>query len=153
MAAVLKATVRLKIPAGQAKPSAQIGQALGPLGVNMRDFCKEVNAKTTQYIPGIVVPVELSAFSDNSFKFIVKTPPVSYFLFRCAGISLGAHKPGHENLGKVNLKQVYEIATIKKTDPSLQNLSLESIVSQVIASAKTMGIEVYNNKGQETPKK
>ena len=112
------------------------------MGINMRDFCKEVNARTSKYIDGIPLPVILSAYSDNSFKFIVKTPSVSYFLRKCSGIELGAHKPGHETVGSVNLKQVYEIATIKQQDPDLAKLPLQSIVSQVIASAKSMGLEV-----------
>ena len=97
---VVTACIRLRIAAQQAKPSAAIGQvvdwtefyaqALGPLGINMRDFCKDVNNATSQYVPGIPVQLTLTAYSDNSYHFDTKTPQTSWFIKRCAGIEKAA---------------------------------------------------------------
>ena len=81
--------VRLRVGAGTAKPGAAIGQALGPLGLNMMDFCKAFNAQTSSITPDTPLSVELLAFSNRTFTFTVKSPPTSYFLKKCAGIEKG----------------------------------------------------------------
>ena len=90
MSVTLVRKVRLRVGAGSAKPGPAIGQALGPLGLNMAEFCKQFNEKTKIYEKDTPIPVDLSAFSNRSFTFKVKTPPTSWFLKRCAGVELGS---------------------------------------------------------------
>mmetsp|Transcript_24521 Transcript_24521/g.39913 ORF Transcript_24521/g.39913 Transcript_24521/m.39913 type:complete len:103 (+) Transcript_24521:81-389(+) len=94
MAAVIKGTCRLLVPAGAAKPSPAIGQALGPLGVNMMDFCKGFNAQTENFQPNIPLPVKLTAYGDRTFKFDVKTPHTSWLIKKASGIEKGSSTPG-----------------------------------------------------------
>ena len=90
MSVTLVRKVRLRVGAGIAKPGPAIGQALGPLGLNMADFCKQFNEKTKLFEKETPIPVDLSAFSNRSFTFSVKTPPTSWFLKRCAGVKLAS---------------------------------------------------------------
>ena len=90
MSVTLVRKVRLRVGAGIAKPGPAIGQALGPLGLNMADFCKQFNEKTKLFEKETPIPVDLSAFSNRSFTFKVKTPPTSWFLKRCAGVKLAS---------------------------------------------------------------
>ena len=90
MSVTLVRKVRLRVGAGSAKPGPAIGQALGPLGLNMAEFCKQFNEKTKLYEKDTPIPVDLSAFSNRSFTFKVKTPPTSWFLKKCAGVELGS---------------------------------------------------------------
>jgi large subunit ribosomal protein L11 len=99
MSVSLVRKVRLRVGAGVAKPGPAIGQALGPLGLNMAEFCKQFNEKTKLYEKDTPIPVDLSAFSNRSFTFVVKSPPTSWFLKKCAGVELGsaryAQPPSH----------------------------------------------------------
>lgn len=106
------------------------------------DFCKEFNARTAQIEPGTPVPTLITIQPDRTFTFVTKTPPVTYFLKKAAGIEKGAGKPGHEILGTINAKHVYEIATIKATDEHMKHLSLETIARGVVGSARTLGLQV-----------
>jgi len=133
MSVSLVRRVRLKIGAGSAKPGPAIGQALGPLGLNMADFCKQFNEKTKNYEKDIPLPVELSAFSNRTFTFLVKTPPTSWFLKKCAGIEEGSKRPGHDLVGKVHVKQIYEIALAKQQDAHLATLSTEAMCRFVLS--------------------
>ena len=126
--------VRLKVGAGSAKPGPAIGQALGPLGLNMAEFCKQFNEKTKNYDKDIPLPVELSAFSNRTFTFVVKTPPTSWFLLKCAGVERGSKRPGHDIVGSVHIKQIYEIALAKQQDPHLAALSHEALCRCVSTS-------------------
>ncbi|OBZ76200.1 54S ribosomal protein L19, mitochondrial [Grifola frondosa] len=134
--------VRILVPAGKAAPTPPIGPALGAKGVKSMDFCKEFNARTAHIEPGVPIPTLITVQPDRSFTFITKTPPTSYFLKKAAGIEKGTGRPGHEILGTVSLKHVYEIAKIKATDDHLKHLRLEGIASTIIASAKTLGVQV-----------
>jgi len=134
--------VRLRIGAGAAKPGPAIGQALGPLGLNMADFCKQFNESTKAHEKDIPIPVELSAFSNRTFTFQTKTPPTSWFLKKCAGIKMGSKRPGHETAGKVHIKQIYEIAKKKQQDEHLKHIALQSLTRSVMGSCVSMGIEV-----------
>ncbi|EKM59667.1 uncharacterized protein PHACADRAFT_250309 [Phanerochaete carnosa HHB-10118-sp] len=134
--------VRILIPAGKASPSPPIGPALGARGVKSMDFCKEFNARTAHVEPGIPTPTLIYVQPDRSFTFITKTPPTTYFLKKAAGIEKGTGKPGHEIVGTVSLKHIYEIARIKHTDDHLKHLRLEAIASTVVATAKTLGLQV-----------
>ena len=90
MSLALVRKVRLRVGAGSAKPGPAIGQALGPLGLNMAEFCKQFNEQTKTFEKDVPLPVELSAFSNRSFTFVVKTPPTSWFLKKCAGVEAGS---------------------------------------------------------------
>jgi large subunit ribosomal protein L11 len=106
------------------------------------DFCKEFNARTAHIEPGMPTPTVIYVQPDRTFTFITKTPPTTYFLKKCAGIEKGTGKPGHETAGTVSLKHIYEIARIKQTDDHLKHLPLRSIASTVVATAKTLGVQV-----------
>ena len=103
-------SVRLIVPAGAAKPGPAIGQALGPLGLNMMDFCKAFNADTTKYVKDTPMRVTLSAYNNRTFTFEVKAPRSSYFIKKCAGVEKGSSRPVHEVIGSVHVKDLYEIA-------------------------------------------
>lgn len=148
MSVRLVRTVRLTVGAGAAKPGPGIGQALGPLGLNMAEFCKQFNEETKDYVKDVPVPVQLKAYSNRTFKFTCKTPPTSWMLKQCAGIKKGASRPAHETAGKVHVKQIYEIARIKKRQKSMSRLNLNNICRIVMGSAQSMGIEVVG--GRET---
>lgn len=139
---VVKGVVRLRVAAGKASPSPAIGQALGPLGVNMMEFCRAFNERTAKHIDNIPIPVVLTAFADRTFKFDIKTPPTSWFLKRAAGITAGSPTPGQAVSGSVHLRQVYEIAKIKAGDDNVSYIDLPSICKNIIGSAKSMGIKV-----------
>jgi large subunit ribosomal protein L11 len=106
------------------------------------DFCKEFNARTAHIETGVPVPTLITIQPDRTFTFVTKTPPVSYFLKKAAGIEKGTGKPGHEVTGTISLKHVYEIAKIKAQDEHLKHLRLEAIANSVVGSAKTLGIQV-----------
>lgn len=112
----------------------------------MADFCKQFNEVTKTYEKDVPIPVVLSAFSNRTFTFVCKTPPTSWFLKQCAGIKDGAKRPGHEVVGKVHVKQIYEIGLQKQKDAHLAKLSLESVCRSVAGSCVSMGIEVVNTK-------
>ena len=123
-----KASVRIYCIAGNAKPSPKIGQALGPLGLNMMQFCKEFNARTQDFNEDVPMRVLLKAYVDRSFTFEIKPPPTSYFIKKASGLEKGSQKPGHESAGRVSVKYIYEIAKIKqKVDDDLADHDLEGI--------------------------
>ena len=96
--------------------------------------------------PGIPIPVRLSAFKDRTFQFATLTPPTTWFLKKCANIEKGAAKPVLETVGKVTLKQIYEIATIKQTDKHVSHIPIEHICRSIIGTARSMGVEVVHGK-------
>ena len=116
MAKKIQAYVKLQVPAGKANPSPPIGPALGQQGVNIMVFCKQFNARTQKMEAGMPIPVVITVFQDRSFTFITKTPPVTYFLKKAAGIESGAKTVGTQIVGKVTKKQVEEIIKIKRKD-------------------------------------
>ena len=134
--------VRLRVPAAAAKPGPAIGQALGPLGINMVEFCKQFNERTDPiYERDTPLQVSLSAMSDRSFKFSVKSPPTSYLLMKAAGLSKGASAPiPGKSIAFVTPETVYEIAKVKQKDDLLWHLPLESIARSVVGTAKSIGI-------------
>ncbi|UYN93678.1 MAG: 50S ribosomal protein L11 [Enhydrobacter sp.] len=140
MAKKVQAYVKLQVPAGKANPSPPIGPALGQQGVNIMEFCKQFNARTQKMEAGMPIPVVITVFQDRSFSFITKTPPVSYFLKKAAGIEAGAKMVGTQIVGKVTRKQVEEIA--KQKMPDLNCDSVESAMAQVVGSARSMGLQV-----------
>ena len=145
--------IRMRIPAGQAKPAPPVGTQLGGAGLNIMGFCKDFNAKTQDFVDGTPIPVVVTAYKDRTFDYYMKTPPVTYFLLKAAGLKKGANQPGHEVAGYLSLKHIYEIAKVKKADPFMRtHIPLQSWVSQIICSCKSLGIEVVP-KPEDIPKK
>jgi len=140
MAKKIEGYVKLEIPAGKANPSPPIGPALGQRGVNIMEFCKAFNAQTQQIEVGTPTPVIITVYSDRSFTFIIKTPPVSFFLKRAAKIDKGSGTTGRGFVGKVTQAQIREIA--EKKMPDLNSPTIESAMAQIAGSARSMGLEV-----------
>jgi large subunit ribosomal protein L11 len=140
MAKKLQAMVKLQLPAGKATPAQPVGTALGPQGVNIMEFCKQFNGKTSKEPEGMIIPVLVTIYTDRTFTFILKTPPASELLKRAAGIVKGSGEPNRTKVGKVSRKQVEEIAKTKM--PDLNTTSLESAVRTVMGTARNMGIDV-----------
>ena len=140
MAKKIEGYVKLEIPAGKANPSPPIGPALGQRGVNIMEFCKAFNAATQQLEVGVPTPVIITVYSDRSFTFVTKTPPVSFFLKRAAKIDKGSGTTGRGFVGKVTKAQVREIA--EKKMPDLNSATIESAMAQISGSARSMGLEV-----------
>lgn len=139
MAKKVAGMIKLQIPAGKANPSPPVGPALGQQGVNIMDFCKQFNAKTQQ-MGDTVIPVVITVYSDRSFTFITKSPPVSVLLKKAANLKSGSKTPQSDKVGKVTLAQVTEIAQTKL--PDLNGINLESAISQIKGTANSMGIDV-----------
>ena len=139
MAKKVQAFVKLQIPGGAANPSPPVGPALGQQGVNIMEFCKQFNART-QDKKGLVIPVVITVYSDRTFSFVTKTPPVSILLKKFAGLESGSAEPNKKKVGKVTESQALEIAKTKM--PDLNGLSIDSAVSQVKGTARSMGIDV-----------
>jgi large subunit ribosomal protein L11 len=133
--------VKLQIPAGQATPAPPVGTALGPQGINIMAFVKEFNSRT-QNQPGMILPVEVTIFSDKSFNFILKTPPAAILLKKEAGIEKGSGQPNRNKVGKVTKAQIRKIAEIKM--PDLNCDSIESAMAMVAGAARSMGLEVVD---------
>lgn len=131
--------VKLQIEAGKANPAPPVGPALGPTGINIMGFCKEFNEKTAKDA-GMVFPVILTVYADKSFEFVLKTPPAAVLLKKAAKIEKASGKPHKEKVGKVTLEQVEEITKTKMKD--LNASSMESAVSIIKGTARSMGIEV-----------
>jgi len=141
MAKKIDGYVKLQIPAGKANPAPPVGTALGPRGLNIMEFCKQFNAATQQLEPGMPIPVVITVFSDRSFTFITKTPPVSHFLLKAAGIEKGSQTTGRgEHVGKVTMAQVRKIAEQKMPDLNANNI--EAAATMIKGSARSMGLEV-----------
>lgn len=136
--------VKLRVPSGTARPGPAIGQALGPLGINMAEFCKQFNEKTeNMYEKGVPLGVRLSAFTDRSFKFDVRSPPTSYLILKAAGLAKGPAAPNPEVAsGYITPEAVYEIAKIKHADEMRWHLPLEGVARSVMGTAKTCGVQV-----------
>ena len=131
--------VKLQCPAGAANPAPPVGPALGQHGVNIMEFCKQFNAKT-QNQGGMIIPVIVTVYQDRSFSFIMKTPPASILLKKAAGIEKGSGVPNKDKVGKVNKKQVEEIAKLKL--PDLNCDTMESAIRTIAGTARSMGIDV-----------
>jgi len=140
MAKKIQTTVKLQLPAAKATPAPPVGTALGPHGVNIMEFCKQFNAKTSKEPDGMIIPVLVTIYTDRTFTFLTKTPPASELLKRAAGIVKGSAEPNRNKVGKVTKKQVEEIAKAKLVD--LNTTNLEAAVRTVAGTARNMGIEV-----------
>jgi large subunit ribosomal protein L11 len=132
-------TIKLQIPAGKANPAPPIGPALGAAQVNIMAFCKEFNAKT-QNQAGEILPVVISVFSDKTFSFITKEPPVAQMILKAVGIESGSGVPNRNKVGKLTQKQAQEIANKKR--PDMRVNSEEAAVRLVMGTARSMGVDV-----------
>lgn len=141
MAKKIVGYVKLQVPAGKANPSPPIGPALGQRGLNIMEFCKAFNAQTQSYEAGTPLPVIITAFADRSFSFVIKTPPVSYFLKQAAKVTKGSGATGRgATVGSVTMDQVREIAEKKMKDLNANDIDAAS--KMVVGSARSMGLEV-----------
>jgi large subunit ribosomal protein L11 len=140
MAKKITGYLKLQVPAGAANPSPPIGPALGQRGLNIMEFCKGFNAASQDIEKGTPIPVVLTIFADRSFTFEMKTPPVSHFLRKAAGIQKGSATAGRGSAGRVSKDQVRTIAEQKLKD--LNASDVEAAMRMVEGSARSMGLEV-----------
>ena len=134
--------VKLQIIAAKATPAPPVGPALGQAQVNIMEFCKQFNERTSKdpAMAGLTIPVVITVYADRTFSFITKTPPAPVLLLKAAGIPKGSGTPNKEKIGKVTEKQVREIATQKM--PDLNAASIDSAIKSIKGTARSMGIEV-----------
>jgi large subunit ribosomal protein L11 len=141
MAKKVKAVVKLQLPAGKANPAPPVGPALAQHGINLMQFCKEYNARTSGQI-GEIIPAEITIFQDGSFKFELKSPPVSFLIKKAAGIDKGSDKPQSNKVGKLTRAQVRDIAEKKMKD--MNAIDIEGAMRQVEGTARQMGIVIVD---------
>jgi len=141
MAKKIKAIVKLQLPAGKANPAPPIGPALAQHGVNLMQFVKEYNGRTSSRM-GEIVPAVITIFSDNSFKFILKSPPTAFLIKKAAGIQKAAANPAVETAAMLDRDQVREIAQIKMKD--MNAIDIEGAMRQVEGTARQMGVKISN---------
>ena len=139
MAKEVAAFIKLQIKGGAANPSPPVGPALGSKGVNIMDFCKQFNART-QDKAGKVLPVIITVYSDKSFDFVVKQPPVAIQLKEAAMVQKGSAQPNRDKVGQVTWDQVREIAQDKM--PDMNCFTLEAAMRMIAGTARSMGINV-----------
>ena len=137
----LAAVVKVQLPAGAATPAPPVGTALGPQGVNIMEFCKAFNAKTSgKDQEGLIIPVVISIFSDRSFTFITKTPPAPELIKKAAGVDKGSATPHTNKVGTLTAAQVRQIAETKM--PDLNANDIEAAEKIIAGTARSMGIKV-----------
>lgn len=139
MAREVKALVKLQVPAGQANPSPPVGPALGQHGVNIMEFCTAFNSQT-QDREGLIIPVVVTIYTDQSFTFILKSPPASVLLKQAAGIAKGSEDPKREKVGTVSWAQVENIARMKEQD--LNTTDIEAAKRIIAGTARSIGIDI-----------
>ena len=132
--------IKLQVPAGKANPSPPIGPALGQRGLNIMEFCKAFNAQTQGLEPGLPIPVVITAFTDKSFTFIMKTPPATVLIKKASKVDKGSAKPHSDKVGKLTREQAEEIAKLKM--PDLTASDMDAAVRTIAGSARSMGITV-----------
>ena len=139
MAKKITGYIKLQIQAGKATPAPPVGPALGQHGVNIMEFTKQFNAKTAD-MGDLIIPVVITVYSDRSFSFITKTPPVPVLIKKTLGIESGSAKPNKDKVAKITKAQVREIAELKM--PDLNAASLEAAMSMIAGTARSMGVVV-----------
>ncbi|HIX08741.1 MAG TPA: 50S ribosomal protein L11 [Firmicutes bacterium] len=139
MAKKVTAVVKLQLPAGKATPGPPVGSTLGPHGINIPGFTKEFNAKTAGQ-EGLIIPVVMTIYQDRSFTFVLKTPPAPVLIKKALGLETASATPNKVKVGKLTKAQVEEIA--KQKLPDLNCTSLESAMSMIKGTARSMGVTV-----------
>lgn len=142
MAQKIVGYIKLQIPAGKATPAPPVGPALGQHGVNIMAFTKEFNERTKNEA-GMIIPVVITVYGDRSFSFITKTPPAAVLIKKAVGIQSGSGTPNKTKVAKITRKQVEEIARLKM--PDLNAANVESAMSMVAGTARSMGVEVVDS--------
>jgi large subunit ribosomal protein L11 len=141
MAKRVKQQIKLQIMAGKATPAPPVGPALGQAGINIMDFCKAFNAKTSaKEMDGLIIPVVITVYQDRTYSFITKTPPASVLIKRAANLAKGSGEPNRNKVGVITSKQVAEIA--KQKMPDLNAHTLEAAMRTVEGTARSMGVRV-----------
>jgi large subunit ribosomal protein L11 len=135
----VKAVVKLQIEAGKANPAPPVGPALAQHGINLMQFCKEYNARTSSQM-GNIIPAEITIYIDGSFKFVLKTPPVPDLLRKAAGVERGSGEPNREKVGSITRAQLEEIAKLKMKD--LNAIDLGGAMRTIEGTARSMGITI-----------
>ncbi len=133
--------IKLQIPAGKATPAPPVGPALGQHGVNIMGFTKEFNERTKNDI-GMIIPVVITVYADRSFTFITKTPPAAVLIKKACGLETASGEPNKKKVGKITKEQVQKIAEQKM--PDLNAANIESAMSMIAGTARSMGIEVVD---------
>lgn len=131
--------IKLQIPAGKATPAPPVGTRLGPMGINLQEFCTKYNDATRDRM-GDILPVEITIFDDRSFDFVIKTPPAAFMLKKAAGIKKGSSKGSKEKVGSITQDKLREIAETKLVD--LNAYDVENAMKSIEGTAKNMGIEI-----------
>ena len=144
MAKKIQAYIKLQVKAGEAAPSPPVGPALGQRGVNIMEFCKAFNAQTAQMRKGIPLPVVITVYTDRSFTFVIKTPPASFLIREAVGISKGSSTPHTNKVGVITRQQLADIAKTK--EPDLTAASLEAAVRTIAGTARSMGVDVKEDR-------
>lgn len=139
MAKKVTAYIKLQVPAAKANPAPPIGPALGQHGVNIPGFCKEFNERTKNDA-GLIIPVVITVYSDRTFTFITKTPPVPVLIKKALNMDTASARPNKDKVGQLSQAQLREIATIKM--PDLNAASVEAAMSMVAGTARSMGVTV-----------
>jgi len=139
MAKKVQGYVKLQVAAGKANPSPPIGPALGSQGVNIMAFCKEFNAATQKLEVGMPIPVVITVYTDKSFTFVMKTPPATFFIKKALGLESGSSNPNTKKVGKINRKQLEEIAKAKW--PDLTAADMDAAIRTIAGSARSMGVD------------
>jgi large subunit ribosomal protein L11 len=133
------AVVKLQLPAGKANPAPPVGPALGATGINIMMFCKEYNERTAANV-GMIIPVEITVYSDRSFVFITKTPPAADLLRKAARVDKGSGTAGRAAAGSITRAQLHEIAQTKMSD--LNAIDVEGAEKIIAGTARSMGITI-----------
>ena len=141
MAQKITGYVKLQIPAGKATPAPPVGPALGQHGVNIAAFTKEFNERTKADM-GMIIPVVITVYSDRSFSFITKTPPAAVLIKKACNLESGSGVPNKQKVAKITKEQIQKIAELKM--PDLNASSIESTMSMVAGTARSMGVEVVD---------
>ena len=139
MAKEIVGYIKIQIKGGQANPAPPVGPALGQRGINIMEFCKAFNEKTKSLM-GKPIPVVITVYKDKKFDFVIKSPPVSYFIKEAAKLKGGSKEPGRVIVGSITMKQAEKIAQEKMKD--LNAFDLKEATKIICGSAKSMGIEV-----------
>ena len=141
MAKDIMKVIKIQIEAGKATPAPPVGTILGPVGVNLQEFCTKYNDATRDKM-GDILPVEITVYEDRSFDFVIKTPPTAFLIKKATGVKKGSTKGANEVVGKLTQNQLKEIAETKL--PDLNAYTVEDAMKIVAGTAKNMGIEVEN---------